>query len=217
MQNLIEQEKFELEVLDRLNSCKLLDKLIFTGGTMLRLCHGLDRYSIDLDFWVAAKTDYKKLFNSIKNCLAGFYTLKDSAIKFYTILFEIKSKNYPNRLKIEIRKNPKKVKIEKSIAYSKDSNRQVLLNTVPLDDMMKAKVNAFIERKEIRDAFDIEFLLKRGMILNADQKKKELILETINSLSKSDYKVKLGSILEHDIRNYYVSENFKILKSCLTS
>ncbi len=53
MQDLIQHEQFELEVLDRLNSGRLLTNLIFGGGTMLRLCHGLDRYSVDLDFWVA--------------------------------------------------------------------------------------------------------------------------------------------------------------------
>jgi predicted nucleotidyltransferase component of viral defense system len=215
MQNLIEQEKFELEVLDNLNSYKLLDKLIFTGGTMLRLCYGLDRYSIDLDFWIVRKTDLLKLFKLIKNCLLNYYTLKDSADKHNTLLFEIKSANYPNRLKIEIRKAQKKVSVEKSIAYSKSTNRQVLLNTVSLNDMMEAKTDAFLERKEIRDAFDIEFLLKKGIILKADEKKKKRILETLKLLTPKDYKVKLGSIVEQEIRGYYISENFKILKSYL--
>jgi hypothetical protein len=46
-------EQFELEILSRMQSGRLLDALVFTGGTMLRLCHGLDRYSVDLDFWAA--------------------------------------------------------------------------------------------------------------------------------------------------------------------
>lgn len=60
MQNLIEQERFEIEVLDRLNSGRFLRFFIFCGGTMLRLCHGLDRYSVDLDFWMIDQ-DQKKL------------------------------------------------------------------------------------------------------------------------------------------------------------
>ena len=55
MQDLIKQEQFELEVLDRLKSGRFLDRLAFGGGTMLRLCHGLDRYSVDLDFWLLNK------------------------------------------------------------------------------------------------------------------------------------------------------------------
>ena len=46
-----EHEKFEIEVLDKMNSLKKLEPLVFGGGTMLRLCHELNRYSVDLDFW----------------------------------------------------------------------------------------------------------------------------------------------------------------------
>ena len=38
-----------------MKSTKLLDPLVFGGGTMLRLCHDLNRYSVDLDFWFLKK------------------------------------------------------------------------------------------------------------------------------------------------------------------
>ena len=60
MQDLIKQEQFELEVLDRLQSGRFLDRLVFGGGTMLRLCYGLGRYSVDLDFWLLPATVGKK-------------------------------------------------------------------------------------------------------------------------------------------------------------
>ena len=44
-------EIFEIEVLEKLKNARLLDSLVFGGGTMLRLCHELKRYSVDLDFW----------------------------------------------------------------------------------------------------------------------------------------------------------------------
>ena len=44
-------EIFEIEVLEKMKSTKILDPLVFGGGTMLRLCHELGRYSVDLDFW----------------------------------------------------------------------------------------------------------------------------------------------------------------------
>ena len=34
-----QHEAFEIEVLDRMNSAKVLEPLVFGGGTMLRLCH----------------------------------------------------------------------------------------------------------------------------------------------------------------------------------
>ena len=45
-----QHEVFQIEVLDKMNSAKLLEPLVFGGGTMLRLCHELNRYSVDLDF-----------------------------------------------------------------------------------------------------------------------------------------------------------------------
>lgn len=212
MQDLIKQEKFELEVLDRLNSKRLLDNLVFCGGTMLRLCFGLERFSVDLDFWLIKGLDRKGYFKTVADYLSGFYTLKDSANKFNTLLFEVKSKDYPRALKIEVRKEIKKIESERVIAYSKYSNTQVLLKAASLKEMMSAKIQAFLARKEIRDAFDIEFLLKKGIELDAPPATLKALLNEIGSLTKKDYRLKLGSLLEPEQRAYYASENFKIIK-----
>ena len=66
MQDLIEQERYEMEVLDRLNSGRFLRFFIFCGGTMLRLCHGLDRFSLDLDFWRVDQSPGQKIFKDMK-------------------------------------------------------------------------------------------------------------------------------------------------------
>ncbi len=215
MQDLIKQEQFELEVLDRLNSKRLLNDLVFGGGTMLRLCYGLNRFSVDLDFWVIKDIDTDKLFNNLKDSLSEFYELTDSANKFFTLLFELRSNDYPRRLKIEIRKETKQIKSEQSIAYSKYTNMQVFLKTISIEEMMKAKIAAFLERKEIRDVFDMEFLFKKGVSLDASDEILTKILKGIDSFNKQDYTVKLGSLLEEEQRKYYASENFKILKSAI--
>lgn len=215
MEGLIQQEQFELEVLDRLNSKKLLNNLVFGGGTMLRLCFGLDRFSVDLDFWVVKDINRNKIFSQIKAYLSQYYTLRDSADKFYTLLLEIKSSHYPRSLKIEIRKELKKIKTGQAIAYSKYSNRQVILRVVSLEEMMKAKLQALLERREIRDAFDIEFLLRRGIKIEATPETLKKVLQTIDTFTKNDYAVKLGSLLEGAERRYYSLENFKILKTAI--
>ena len=165
MQDLIKQEQFEIEVLDRLKSGRFLDNLIFTGGTMLRLCYGLNRFSVDLDFWIYKKIDTEKYFNQLREFLAKFYTIRDAENKFYTMLFEIRSKDYPRSLKIEIRKKIEQVKTEFSIAYSQYSNTQVMVRTLSLQEIMSSKIETFLNRREIRDVFDIEFLLKKGIEL----------------------------------------------------
>lgn len=215
MQDLIKQERLELEVLDRLNSQRRLKDLVFGGGTMLRLCWGLNRFSVDLDFWVIRALNFDKIFRELKKCLGQFYTLTDCTNKFYTQLFEMKSKDYPQRLKLEVRKELKKINIEPAIAFSQYSNTQVFLNTVSLKDMMTAKIEAFLGRKEIRDAFDLEFLFKKGIPLDASAQVLEKVLRGINSLTKKDYSVKLGSLLEAKERNYYLTQNFKILEAAI--
>ncbi|MFA5272037.1 MAG: nucleotidyl transferase AbiEii/AbiGii toxin family protein [Candidatus Omnitrophota bacterium] len=215
MQDLAKQEQFELEVLEKLNSAKLLSNLVFCGGTMLRLCLGLNRYSVDLDFWVTKDLNFDELFNKLKILLSKDYKILDSANKFYTILFEIKSANYPRNLKIEIRKEKKPIKTESAIAYGKNSNTQVFLNAASLACMMQAKINAFLDRKEIRDCFDLEFLIKKGIPLDAPADTLKKLLKGIDALTKNDYTVKLGSLLEANERQYYSKENFKILKSTI--
>ena len=41
--------------------------------------------------------------------------------------------------------------------------------------MMDAKIEAFLERKEIRDVFDMEFLLKGGVALDTSNEKLRII------------------------------------------
>lgn len=217
MRDLIKQEQFELEVLDRLNSKRFLNDLVMCGGTMLRLCFGLNRFSVDLDFWILKDINKDGLLKRLKEYLSEFYVLKDAANKYNTILFEIKTAHYLRSLKIEIRKGHKKVNTERAIAYSKYSNIQVYVKVVSLEDMMRAKICAFLDRKEIRDAFDIEFLLIKGVGLDAPREILKKVLQVLDGLTRKDYTVKLGSLLEGKDRVYYIQENFKILGSALES
>lgn len=215
MRDLIEQERFELEALDRLNSARLLKHFVFGGGTMLRLCHGLNRFSVDLDFWIVQEADTDKLFGEVRDCLAKHYAVKDAADKFHTMVYQIRSSLYPRSLKIEVRIETRKVASEPAIAHSPHSTKQVLLNAVALNAMMASKIEAFLDRKEIRDAFDIEFLVKRGIVPEAAPETLAGVLKGIDALKKQDYTVKLGSLLEASQREYYVAENFKLLKLAL--
>lgn len=212
MRDLTQHEQFELEILDKLNSGRFLANLIFGGGTMLRLCHGLDRYSVDLDFWVTKNIDWTKLYSKMEAYLQQFYKISDSANKHFTILFELKSPQYPRALKIEIRKEKKMIKTESGIAYSPNSNVQVLLKTVTLEEMMKSKIEAFLKRREIRDAYDIEFLLKRGIAFAAPKERLVKLFDGLEKLGKKDFSVKLGSLLDAPVRKYYVENGFRILE-----
>jgi hypothetical protein len=80
---------------------------------------------------------------------------------------------------------------------------------------MKANLEALLDRREIRDAFDIEFLVKKGVGLPAAAGDLKKALAVIDSFSKKDYTAKLGSLLESEERRYYATAGFKILKMSL--
>lgn len=215
MQDLIEQERFEMEVLDRLNSGRFLRHFVFCGGTMLRLCHGLDRYSVDLDFRLIREDRGSALFEEIKAYLSRFYSIKDAAEKYHTLLYELRGTTSPRSLKIEIRKHGEYLAAEQGIAYSPHSDRQVLLRVVTLEKMMDMKVEALLGRGEIRDAYDMEFLVKRGIRPPGDPKIAAGVLARLETFRKVDYTTKLGSLLEPGMRAYYLEKNFRILAGAL--
>lgn len=215
--NILQQhEIFEIEVLDRLHRSKALNPLVFGGGTMLRLCHELTRYSVDLDFWFLRSGQEKDHFLHMRQLLGKHYEITDSQIKHYSMLLELRSPAHPKRLKIETRREIRNWDYEEKIAFSWHSTRQVLVKAFTLKQSMENKVAAFLDRGEIRDCFDIEFLLRKGIQLPPlDQKSRERFLQKLQSFKEKDYKVKLGSILEEEMRRYYVSRGFAFLKEKL--
>ena len=212
MQNLQNLEVLEIDVLELLNTLKVLDYLYFGGGTMMRLCHNLNRYSTDLDFWLDVSTDSKFIFNKIKNTLSEKYDLRDYANKKNTLLFEFRSPEFKRSLKIEVRKEQVNFDWERKIAYSKFTTKQVIVKGLTLNQMMINKIEALLSRKIIRDCFDIEFLFTRGIELIIDKNKLASILKILESFSERDFKVTLGSILEETDRKFYIENKFKLLK-----
>ena len=212
-----QHEIFEIEVLERMNSAKMLEPLVFGGGTMLRLCHELIRYSVDLDFWFVKEISQNDFLNSGQKIFEKDYEMTDAQMKRDTILFELRSAHYPRRLKIEIRRQRKECDYQQKIAFSRFSTTQVLLNALTLDQMMKNKIEAFLNRGEIRDCFDIEFMLRRGVeIPRMDEKQSIAFRKKLALLKDRDFKVKLGSILENDTREYYIANRFQFLQEKLT-
>lgn len=78
LEPVIEKEIVHLEILRSLSEHGLLESLAFQGGTCLRLCHGSDRFSEDLDFAAGAA------FDSLD--LDGFAdALRDDLLRAYDV------------------------------------------------------------------------------------------------------------------------------------
>ena len=218
MDILRQHEIFEIEVLDLMKSARILGPLVFGGGSMLRLCHELNRYSVDLDFCFTRKISQTDYYDKIRKVLEKNYEITDSQMKHFTLLLELRSGLYPKRLKIEIRREMKDCDYQEKIAFSRFSTKQVVLKAHTLDQTMINKVRAFLNRREIRDCFDIEFLLRRGVKLPAlSNAQCSEFQKKLGHLKDRDFKVKLGSILESDMRNYYVTNRFSYLEEKLAA
>ncbi len=208
-------EIFEMEVLNHLNSGRILSDLIFGGGTMLRLCHGLDRYSVDLDFYLRYGQTEKRIEEKLKRLFKENYDITDHQMKANTLLYEIRSPRYPCRLKMEINTRKNITSSESEIAWSPFSDIQVLTETVPLNIMMVMKCEALLNRQEIRDAYDLEFLIRKDIPILEELDMRQKLKNIIQSFKPLDFKVKLGSILETEKRDYYIRKGFTFLLSKL--
>jgi hypothetical protein len=212
MRELQNLERFEIETLRVLNQIKVLDRLYFGGGTMLRLCHNLNRYSTDIDFWVKSAEDTGKYYEKIHHALSNVFSIKDAEEKANTLLFEIRSPESVRSLVIEIRKDQSEFIWERRIAFSFFSKIQVVVRALTLEQMMKNKINAFLDRKLIRDCFDIEFLLFRGVELRVEKCEMEKMIKIIESFTDKDFKVSLGSLLADKDRTFYIENRFQFLR-----
>jgi len=66
----VEKELLHYEIFSALDQEGLLRNLVFQGGTSLRLCHGSERFSEDLDFAGGEDFDARSMTN-IRDCIAG--------------------------------------------------------------------------------------------------------------------------------------------------
>ncbi len=218
MESLKDHEAFEIALLQWMHNKRILQKLVFGGGTMLRLCHELPRYSVDLDFWFFRLVNFEHFYERILSELQSDYNITDFQNKRYSMLFEMSPGFRKRHLKIEIRKEiapPNST--EEKIAFSPHLNLQVLVRGFTIQRMVLNKVEALLDRGEIRDAFDLEFLLRRGAQLDLRRDQKSKLIGQLKAFKKRDFDVKLGSVLLPEIRGYYGANRFSFLEEKLAS
>ena len=217
MKRMEDHESFEMAFLNLLASHRLTGSLVFGGGTMLRLCHELPRYSLDLDFWFYKETDFGGFFQTLRDVASATYQITDAQEKFHSILIEMSRARATTKLKIEVRKKvAPSGSSEQKIAFSPHFPSQVLVRGFTLKQMFKNKVSALIERGEIRDAFDMEFLFRKGIEGDLSDEEKKSVMKRLKGFKKKDFDVKLGSIILPDLREYYRVNRFAFLEEKLS-
>ncbi|MBU2564091.1 nucleotidyl transferase AbiEii/AbiGii toxin family protein [Patescibacteria group bacterium] len=163
------QEEAEMIFLNKLAKSPIGSKILFYGGTSLRLAYDSPRFSEDIDLLKIKRIEFPEFEEFIDQVINENenWKLKDIKNKKQTMfaLFLIKDEKLKHNfsLKIEIHKTDKKIKIENELRLIKSptSILNPLLLVPTLQELEKLKQNALIERKKARDVYDLWFISQK--------------------------------------------------------
>jgi predicted nucleotidyltransferase component of viral defense system len=178
------REEAEMEFLRELSEDKLGSKVIFYGGTALRLAFGSPRFSEDIDLLKIKSFTFTEFTKFVQRLTKGRqnWSIKDIKDKrqtmFALILIKDEKMKHSFSLKIEIRKPAKKVhpvksgeagspkakfnrvKLETVLSLIKSplSIAEPLLLVPTLQELKRLKESALFGRKKARDIFDLWYI-----------------------------------------------------------
>lgn len=159
-------EEAEMEFLRELSEDKLGSKVIFYGGTALRLAYGSPRFSEDIDLLRLKSFSFLEFEKFIQKLVKNHtnWNLKDIKNKrqtiFALILIKDEKMKHSFSLKIEIHKPPVKIKLETVLSLIKSplSVAEPLLLVPTLKELKRLKEGALTGRKKARDIFDLWYI-----------------------------------------------------------
>ncbi len=160
------KEHYQLYILDLLCNSAWEDKLVFKGGTALRLAYGSVRFSEDLDFSLTEGVDFedfRKTIGRIESVHpeAKVIDIFNKRYIFYArVLFTIKFRSIPMGIKIEVSKVPRVFQSDIKLFRSPFNNLEVLGKVYTLESILADKLRILDnnERREPRDLFDAWFI-----------------------------------------------------------
>jgi predicted nucleotidyltransferase component of viral defense system len=209
----IVREYFQHVFLSELYKLPEAERLLFKGGTALRIVSGSPRFSEDLDFSVfgVAESDLKKLIEDLfVKVLAQIEQLgmrveigeksdKTSGGYFGIATFGL-SDFPPVNVEINISsRNGREMRGEVDSVASDFVPTYTLIH-LPQDELVEEKVfGALLGRKKPRDFYDLYFIMRKGM-LSIDQKArlKEFKSTITAEAEEIDFRNELGAFLPVD-------------------
>lgn len=175
----IVKEYLQLLILDYLSNTAFVKKIIFIGGTNLRLVKGIDRFSEDLDFDCKYLTEQE--FHTMTDGVVQFLRRNGldvetrdrvneklsafrRSIYFPELLFNLGLTGHKEqRFLIKIESENQQVDYSSTIAYIKGCGFYFPF-PVPTDGVLCAmKISAMLSRQKGRDFYDVLFLLGQTM------------------------------------------------------
>lgn len=134
----------------------------FKGGTAALLFHGLDRFSVDLDFDLLDEYREDLVFAHLAKILDKYGTIRESNRKRFGIFFVLSYEDTARHIKVEINRRQfgSRYEVKTYLGVS-------MLVMVP-EDMFAHKLVAMHERigRTSRDIYDVWFFLQRRFPIN---------------------------------------------------
>lgn len=169
------KEYLQLLILDYLSTTQYVRKIVFIGGTSLRLIKGIDRFSEDLDFDCKqmSKQEFMEMTDSILQFLlkSGMKAeIKDKAndklkafrrnFYFPGLLFDLGLSGYKEeRFLIKVECQDQQIEYKRDMVNIKGCGLFFSF-PAPTDDVLCAmKLSALLSRQKGRDFYDAMFLL----------------------------------------------------------
>jgi len=209
----IVREYFQHVFLSELYKLPDAQKLLFKGGTALRIIYGSPRFSEDLDFSLFGVSQ-----NNIKSFVEGLFVHVLSEMASADIKVEIGDKigvtsggyfgvatfrmfDYPP-VSVEINISSRN---DKGVAGEADSIANDFTPTytiihLPQNSLVEEKIfGALLERKKPRDFYDLYIMMRKGMLSPEQKKKLGLVKGSIIAEAKKiNFKNELGVFLPVD-------------------
>jgi len=209
----IVREYFQHVFLSELYRLPKAERLLFKGGTALRIIYGSPRFSEDLDFSALKTAEYplKKFVEDL--FVQVLIEIERTGIKveigqksgqttggyFGVAIFNILDYQ-PIGMEINIsERNRKDINAEVD-SIANDFTPTYTLLHLPQEELVNEKIfSALVERKKPRDFYDLYFIMRKNMLSAEHKKRLEKIKNKILSDAKAvDFRGELGAFLPVD-------------------
>jgi len=202
------RENTIIEVAQALAKSIAGSQIAFKGGTALKLFYDLPRYSEDIDYDSLPGVSPQELIGIIKGlCAKKKWEITDDAVKFYTLLVELRFRGPDRNFHIKIEISTREKELKTAIL----ALRGVPVLTLEPSFLMTEKLLTFLDRQAGRDFFDSWFILKsaypldEAIIKTAFGNRTKFFQAMLNAIKKADSKKMLrdtGKLLKEDYRNW---------------
>ncbi|MDD3906385.1 MAG: nucleotidyl transferase AbiEii/AbiGii toxin family protein [Candidatus Omnitrophica bacterium] len=186
------REYFQQLFLSRLYEEKGSDRLLFKGGTALRIVWQSPRFSEDLDFTGTGIT-VKEIEALMEGVLAKMEMegIQSEIIESkstsggYLAIFEFVTNEYKSRIQVEVSLRSGKKGLGAATLVRSDLVMPYTLIHLKEDILVSEKINACLTRGKARDFYDLYFILRSRMAFKEafiqDKQLKSKIIEAIKS------------------------------------